>query len=159
MSTTNDARANAYLRTQVMSASQEELRLMLIDGAIKFATMGRDGLAANDHEKSYEGFSQARAIVTELMTSVRQDVAPELCERVRSLYTFMYTELVSASLEKDVERANRVIELLGYERETWVLLMEQLKTERASAPATAGTPAPAAAAQPDAGYRPLSIEG
>ena len=105
---------------------------MLIDGAIKFATMGREGLAAGDHEKSYEGFSQARAIVTELMTSVRQDVAPELCERMRSLYTFMYTELVSASLEKDIGKADRVIELLGFERETWVMLMEQLKAERAA---------------------------
>lgn len=178
---TNDARANAYLRTQVMSASQEELRLMLIDGAIKFTTMGRDGLESKDLEKSYEGFSQARAIVTELMTSVRTDVAPELCERVRSLYTFMYTELVSASLEKDVVRADRVIELLGYERETWVLLMEQLKVERASAvtKAAVGAPAPSQAPNPaaaqqapavqpkpamptnpaDPGYRPLSIEG
>ena len=165
MTTTNDPRANAYLRTQVMSASQEELRLMLIDGAIKFATMGREGLAAGDHEKSYEGFSQARAIVTELMTSVRQDVAPELCERVRSLYTFMYTELVSASLEKDIGKADRVIELLGFERETWVMLMEQLKAERAAGAAPVGAsglaaaPASAQATVPDAGYRPLSLEG
>ncbi len=160
MATTNDARANAYLRTQVMSASQEELRLMLIDGAIKFTTMGRDGLVAGDHEKSYLGFSQARAIVTELMTSVRADVAPELCERVRAVYTFMYTELVSASLEKDAARADRVIELLGYERETWVLLMDQLRAQRASAqPAAVGQAAVASGASPEAVYRPLSVQG
>lgn len=156
MSTTNDARANAYLRTQVMSASQEELRLMLIDGAIKFTTMGRDGIASGDHEKSFEGFAQARAIITELMTSMRPDVAPELCERVRSLYTFMYTELVTASMERDSAKADRVIDLLGFERETWVLLMEQLKAERSgSVPAAAS----GSGAVGDAGYRPLSLEG
>ena len=159
MSTLNDPRSNAYLQTQVMSATPEELRLMLIDGAIKFATMGRAGLASGDHEKSYEGFSQARAIITELMTSMRTDVAPELCERVRSLYSFLFTELVTASMERDIARADKVIELLGYERETWVLLMEQIKAERASgnaAPVATGTPDGPA---PDAGYRPLSVQG
>ena len=29
--------SNAYLRTKVMTASPEELRLMLLDGAIRFA--------------------------------------------------------------------------------------------------------------------------
>ncbi len=159
MSTTNDARANAYLRTQVMSATPEELRLMLIDGAIKFTTQGRDGLASGDAEKSFEGFAQARAIITELMTSMRTDVAPELCERVRSLYTFLYTELVSASLERDASKADRVIEMLGYERETWVLLMEQLKAEHAGG--GEGSQAPDAGPAQDAGtgYRPLSLEG
>lgn len=138
---------------------------MLIDGAIKFTTQGRDGLASGDHEKSYEGFAQSRAIITELMTSMRTDVAPELCERVRSLYTFMYTELVSASMERDLPRADRVIELLTYERETWVLLMEQVKRERAAGqvPGQAAAPSPTAGTiqptPPADGYRPLSVEG
>lgn len=159
MSTTSETQANTYLRTQVLSATAEELRLMLLDGAIRFTTQGLDGLRKGDHERSYEGFTQARAIITELMTSMRTDVAPELCERVRSLYTFLYTELVTASMEQDAGRAERVIELLGYERETWVLLMEQIKRERAEgvAPAPAGSIAPTP--PPADGYRPLSVEG
>ena len=42
--------ANAYLRTQVMSASPAELRMMLLDGAVKFARQGRQGLAEQNHD-------------------------------------------------------------------------------------------------------------
>lgn len=138
--------ANAYLRTKVMTASPEELRLMLLDGAIKFARQGRDGLDHRDYEASYNGISQCRDIVMELITTIRPEVDPDLCQRVRALYTFMYTELVEASMEKDVARVDKVIELLEYERETWALLMEKLAEDRGVIPAE---PEP----------RSLSVEG
>jgi flagellar protein FliS len=124
--------ANAYLRNKVFSASAEELRLMLLDGAIKFTTQGRDGVLAGDHEQSFEGFSQARAIIAELMTSMRPEVAPDLCERVRAVYSFLYRELVAASTERDASKADRVLEILAFERETWVMLMEQLRADRSA---------------------------
>lgn len=148
--------ANAYLRTQVMSASPAELRMMLLDGAVKFARQGRQGLADKNHELVYTGFSQARAIVTELMTSIRHEVAPELGERVRSLYAYLFQELVGASLESDIDRADNVIKLLEFEAETWRLLLAKLKDEEQSAPKA--TYAPAAEGKP-AAYTPLSIEG
>lgn len=144
-----------------MSASPAELRMMLIDGALKFSRQGRDGLAEGNHERSYEGFSQARAIISELMTSMRADVAPELCERVRSLYSYMYNQLVSASMDRDTAKADEVLSLLEYERQTWAMLMEQLKTEpAAAAPATQPVPhSPAHHDPAPEGYRPLSVQG
>ena len=56
--------AQAYLRTKVLTASPAELRLLLIDGAIRFAQTMRDGLEVKDHEKIYEGSSNCRAIKT-----------------------------------------------------------------------------------------------
>lgn len=150
--------ANAYLRTQVMSATPAELRMMLLDGAVKFAKQGRQGLAEKNHELVYTGFSQARAIVTELMTSMRPEIDPDLCERVRSLYAFFFQELVAASLENDIARADKVIELLEFEAETWRLLMDKLKTEEPTTRAATPTYAPAAESKPGA-YTPLSIEG
>jgi flagellar protein FliS len=126
--------ANAYLRTKVMTASPEELRLMLLDGAIKFARQGREGLATKNYEASYNGISQSRDIVLELLTTIKPQYDPELCERVKAVYTFIYSEMVTASMEKSVPKLDSVIKLLEYERETWALLMEQLVTERAKAP-------------------------
>jgi flagellar secretion chaperone FliS len=135
--------ANAYLRTKVMTASPEELRLMLLDGAIKFARQGREGLASKDFEASYNGISQSRDIVLELLTSIKPEHDPELCERVRAVYTFMYSEMVSASMEKSIPKLDSVIQLLEYERETWSMLIGQLVVERsaAKAPPNQGTPA------------------
>lgn len=133
--------ANAYLRTQVLTASPEQLRLMLLDGAIRFAEQAAEGIAAQDYEATYNGITQCRAIVLELATSVRPDVDPELSERVRSVYMFIYRELIDASLQRNAETIARMIELLQYERETWAMLIEKVAEERA-----AGRPAPVPAA-------------
>jgi len=122
--------ASAYLKTKVLSASPEELRLMLLEGGIKFAMQGREGLKARNYEASFNGFSQARNIVMELINSIKPEVDPKLCERVGSLYTFIYTQLVEASFHKDIAKADKVIELLEYERETWVMLMAKIAEER-----------------------------
>ncbi len=137
-----NASANAYLKTRVLTASPEELRLMLIDGAIRFATQGREGLIEKNFEKSFEGISNCRNIITELMLTMRDEIDPDLCAKVRSLYSYMFQQLVDASLERSTEKMDVVLDLLGYERETWVMLMDQLARERAGAPSTEPKPGP-----------------
>jgi flagellar protein FliS len=125
--------ANEYLRNRVLTATPEELRLMLLDGAIKFGRQGREGLARKDFEAVYTGLTACRDIVTELLTSVRPEPNPELATRVRSLYAFIYTLLVEGGLDKDVAKLDQAIELLEYERETWALLMQKVTEERGRA--------------------------
>ncbi|MEM0982982.1 MAG: flagellar export chaperone FliS [Planctomycetota bacterium] len=124
---------NAYLRTKVLSAPPEQLRLLLLDGALKFCRQADAALGTNDFEKSFEGFNQAREIVIELVKTINSDADPELAERVRGLYLFMYKELAQASIRRDREGLAKIIELLEYERETWVMLLEQITNENASA--------------------------
>jgi len=138
--------------------------MMLLDAAVKFAKQGQQGLVDGDHEQVYNGFSQARAIVSELMTSMRPEAAPELCEQVRALYAYVFQELVAASLESDLPKADRVVELLEFEQQTWRMLMEQIKNEGgATITAKPATPAPGRTAgygTPNTdNYTPLSIEG
>ena len=122
--------AQAYLRTKVLTAPPEQLRLMLLDGAVKFGRQGADGLRRRDFEASYNGLSQCRNIVVELLTTMRPDVEPELCDRMTGLYTFMMGELMRAGFEKDPGRVDEVVRLLEYERDTWAMLLEKLAGER-----------------------------
>ncbi|MFG0241611.1 MAG: flagellar export chaperone FliS [Phycisphaerales bacterium JB054] len=135
---TTATEANAYLRTQVLTASPQQLRLMLLDGSIRFLQQAIDGLGNKDYEASYNGITQARAIVLELATSVSPDVDRELAERVRSVYMYLYRELIDASLNRSLPRLEKAADLLRYERETWAMLMEKVATERAAN--TADTP-------------------
>lgn len=139
--------ANTYLRTKVMTATPAELRLMLLDGAIKFATQGRDGIVAKDYEAMFNGISQAREIIVELMTSIAPEAPADLADRIRSLYSWMFKELVDASFDKDAEKATKVIEVLEYERETWALFMKRLAGEPVDI-AGAPTPPPATDGRP-----------
>ncbi len=122
---------NPYFRTKVLTASREELRLLLIDGSIRFMQSGREALAGRNWEKVFENFTNAKAILMELINTLDHSAAPELCGRLSGLYTYMYTRLTEGSLEKDLAKVDEVIELMQYERETWVLLMEKLSSERA----------------------------
>lgn len=148
MATRDASKADAYLRNRVMTASPEQLRLMLLDGAIKFGSQGLEGMKASDFEAVYEGVSQCRAIVAELLSSIRDDVDPELAHRARSVYGFMFRELMELGIERDAKRMTKVLEILEYERETWVLLMEKLAGEGATrTPASAGEERPSISLQ------------
>jgi len=116
---------NPYLRTKVLTANPAELRMLLLDGALRFARRGRTGLAEKNFEEAYNGISQCQSIVMELINALRDDVDPTLCEQLRGLYVFMYSQLVSGLSEKNVEHVDEVIRLLEYERETWSMVMEQ----------------------------------
>lgn len=153
--TQNNATANAYLRTKVMTAGPEELRLMLLDGAIKFLRQGQDGIGRKDWEAVFDGFSKCRNIVLELINSVRPELEPELCARVTSLYTFLYTQLVEAGFDKDTAKAEKVLGILEYERETWVLAMQRAAEERGQIAEPVGQPSPTSAPRRSV----LSVQG
>lgn len=106
---------------------------MLLDGALRFARQAEDGLETRNYEHTYAGFTQCRAIVLELANSIRTDQIPEFGGKIQGLYHFMYAELVGASHEKDVGRLRKVIELLEFERETWMLAMQRAAEDRAQA--------------------------
>ena len=67
---------DAYLRTKVMTAKPAELRLMLIDGAIRFTEQAKRGYETKDFEAAYNGTTRAQAILLELVASLRHDLAP-----------------------------------------------------------------------------------
>ncbi len=126
--TMND-QAIAYLRNRVMSARPEELRLMLIEGGLRFAHMGREGLESKNFEQSFNGISQCQAVLSEMITGLDRSHSPELVDRLHGLYSFIYSRTVDAGLEKDPAIMDEVTRFFDYERETWIMLMEKLVEE------------------------------
>src|SRR4051794_32288186 len=132
---TNQA-ANQYLRAKVLTATPEQLQLMLYDGAIAFAEQAKLALQKNDFENSFNGISRAQKIIAELSSSLRPSVAPELCGKLASLYNFVYRKLIEANIEHKVESLDDALSILRYQRETWALLLNQLGQKKAAAAAT-----------------------
>lgn len=124
MTTTNATQT--YLRNKVMTSSPAELRQMLLDGAIRFAEQARRGYESKDFELAFDGTTKAQAILMELLNALRPEQAPELCERLSALYTFMYTSLVKASTSRDVALVDEVLSLLRFERETWAMALAEI---------------------------------
>ncbi len=125
--------SDAYLHDAVMTATPEQLQLMLYDGAIRFATQGRDAILAKDYETVYQRFSRAQKIVLEMQSGLRPEVNPSLCAQMAALYNFIYRKLVEASIHRDVAAADDALKILRHQRETWAMLMDKLKEEQAGA--------------------------
>ncbi len=136
----SSSQPNPYLQTKVMTASTAELRLLLFDGALKYAEQGKAALEAGDHEAAYEGISRCQDILIELINSLQPQHSPELYQQLSSLYTFMYTRLIAAVGERSPAIVEEVLRLLRYERETWSMLLERLAEENVAAGGLVDTP-------------------
>ena len=120
------AAVNPYLRTKVMTATPEELRLMLYDGALKFCRLAAAAIGERRHEDSYHNLARAQKIVLELSTSLKHSLQPDLCGKLSALYTYVYRKLVDASMNRDAAPLSEAIKLLDFERQTWRMLMDKL---------------------------------
>ena len=79
-----------YLKNAVMTATPEQLQLMLFDGAIRFTLRGREALERDDVEGAFNGFERAQRIVLELNSGLRREVNPQLVDQTAALYDFIY---------------------------------------------------------------------
>src|SRR5271170_2376372 len=95
--------AQNYLRTRVMTATPEQLQMMLFDGAIRFGEQARIALEQKNWEVSYNMISRMQKILTELNSSLKHDIFPELCGKLAGLYNYAFRKLVEASVKHKVE--------------------------------------------------------
>ena len=141
MNQTSDA-SRQYLKNSVMTASAEQLHLMLLDGAIRFALRGREAIEAGDIEAMFNSLERAQRIVLELSNGLRREINPELVDRMAALYAFIFRRLVDANMQRDTQGVDDAVRILRHQRETWALLIEKLKKEL---PAPGGSVTPPAA--------------
>jgi flagellar protein FliS len=139
----NPQAAQNYLRMRVMTATPEQLQMMLYDGAIRFAEQARVALLEKNYEKSYNAISRVQKILTEMSATLKHDVYPELCGKLASLYNFAYRKLIEANVDHTVESLDEALNVLRFQRETWAMLLDQLgKSKAATAATKINMPAP-----------------
>jgi flagellar protein FliS len=134
-----------YRSAALLTASPQQLRLMLIDAALAAVATIESHWRSADWEQASAAFVQVRRIVIELLCGVKPD-ASELARKVRSLYAFIFRTLTESQLFRDEQRLADARRLLQMERQTWQSVCEQQPAAVMSLPvsldgiATAGTP-------------------
>jgi flagellar protein FliS len=131
----NPKAANNYLRTKVLTATAEQLQMMLFDGAIRFGEQAKAALQQKNYEQSFKLLVRAQNIVCQLRGALKHDVDPDLCGKLSSLYAFAYRRLVDANLKHNIKSLDEALEVLKYQRETWARLMDKLAKQKAAAAA------------------------
>ena len=137
-----------YLANRVNTASPAQLHLMLIDGAIRFASDAAGRFEANDVDGASHPLRRSLDIASELLASVRHSDS-ELNQKLASLYEFVFTRLTMAFVNTDREKLAEAIRILEVQRETWMQACEK----------SAGATAKPAAEAPRGPHKPVSLPG
>lgn len=145
--------AHRYLENRVMTASKEDLFLMLFDGALRFCEQARVKLQDEDRELAGTPLVRAQKIVLELVACWSKDDLPaDVHAAVLNLYDFVYHRLVKANLERRAGPLDEAQRILAHLRDTWAAALDKDRQDRFPMLARL-----AAALPVDSG--PVSLEG
>ena len=147
---------NQYLKTQIETATKEQLVVMLFDGIIKFTEQARSAIQANNIEESHHSLMRAQAIVMELICTIDKDKGGEVADNLMSLHAYAFNCLIVCNMKKDVTKIDEVQKIYRELREAWVGAMDNLGIASASGKSAAAPSAPAPATAAPVAKAPLA---
>ena len=128
-----NAYMNQYHENQIMTASREQILIMLYDGAIRFCRQAMAANNAGNKVLKLEKSGKVLAIVTEFSNSLNHEIGGEIAENLDALYHFMTRELLEARKVDTNEHLKVVETLLVDLRQTWAEAIETNKKEQNTA--------------------------
>ena len=108
----------AYREQSVLTATPEQLVVMLYDGVIRFLTQCEKAFGAGDQETAFDRLARGEAIIDELLATLDMD-AGDIAERLQAIYVFNKRLLLEARTAQDPAKVAVVIRLMGELRGAW----------------------------------------
>jgi len=109
-----------YQRTNVNTADQRQLIVMLYDGLLRFLNKARQRIQANDIEGAHNYLVRSREIVAELIATLRPEKGGDIGQNLKRLYAYAFDRIVQANLFKDEAMVEEVIRIMSILREGWI---------------------------------------
>ncbi len=125
----------AYRQTQITTASQANLILMMYEGAMRFTRQALDSLDAQDPAGMVRNIQKARDIVNELSLSLDISQGGEAAARLESLYQFTLSQLTLANIKTDRAPLEAVLRVLTPLTSAWQTVAEGQTEEAPLTPA------------------------
>lgn len=117
---------NKMLEDQVMTATKEELTLMLYEGGIRFLNQAIIAVEKGQAVRANNLILRVEDIVREFQITL--DHKYPISKQLDSLYDYMYRRLVEGNVQKDVNALKEVLTMFRDFRDTW---KEAMKLARA----------------------------
>lgn len=109
---------NVYKNNSVNYASKDQLLLMLVDGAVKFAKISRQAIIDKDIKKAHTNLMKTQEIFIELMVSLDMEKA-EWTNDLMQIYAFIKDKLVEANMKKEIKIMDEILPLIEEVRDLW----------------------------------------
>ena len=116
---------NQYKENSVLTASPQELTLMLYNGALKFMHQGKLSIEQRNIQGANEALKRAQDIIDEL--NITLDMNFELSKNLRALYIFVNERLFEANIKKDIKYIDEAYNMVTELRDTWKQAMKLAK--------------------------------
>lgn len=107
-----NAYSNHYQNNQVMTASPEQILIMLYDGAIRFVRQAKQAMVNGRQADKATSISKAVAIITEFSNTLDYEVGGEIALDLSQLYAFMIRELSAVNAQSNADRLEPVEKIL-----------------------------------------------
>ena len=119
MSSTDPVRA--YRETQIKTANQIKLIVMLYDGAIRHLNLALEDLTGSHelYDRVNNHIVAAQDIVSELMASLDFERGGEIARGLFSIYSYANRRLLDGNVRKDRAPLEEVKRLLAELRDAW----------------------------------------
>ena len=112
------ASPQAYRESSVLTATPEQLVVMLYDGAGRFLRQAEAALGEGAWEHAHDRLQRGEAIIDELLATLDMDQG-QIAERLQAIYIYCKRCLREARKDREGEKIRLVIRLLGELREAW----------------------------------------
>lgn len=106
-----------YQQNSVMTASSEELTLMLYNGCLKFIKLAKKAMLDKQFEEKNKNLLKAQAIIQELRSTLNPDIA--LSQELEQLYEYQNNSLMEANMKNDAAALDAVLADVTELRNTW----------------------------------------
>ena len=120
--------ANAYKRQQILTASPEELTLMLYSGAIRYVTESIIAIEKKEVEKAHKANIRAQNIMREFMVTL--DMKQEISKNWLLIDEYILHCLIQGNVKKDKTQLEEARKLLVEFRDAWVQVMKKVSADK-----------------------------
>lgn len=116
---------SAYQKTNINTASQGKLIVLLYEGAIKNLSTAvnyfesKGNILPGNIEKFGICLQKTQAIITELEVSLDMEKGGEIAKNLMALYVYFNEELMNAGINKNKEKITFVLEKLKTLADSW----------------------------------------
>lgn len=123
--------AAAYKNQQILTASPEQLTLMLYNGAIQFINASMAAIDNGNISEAHNSNMRAQDIIREFMATL--DMKYEISKGYQQLYDYLEYRLIQANMKKDKNQLEEAKQILVELRDAWVQAMKIARNPQAAA--------------------------
>ncbi len=120
--------AEAYKRQQVLTATPEQLTLMLYNGCLKFIGEGIEAVKDKKYESANTSLIKAQRIISEFRLTLNMDY--EISHQLFPLYNYVYDRLIEGNMKSDTAPLEEAKEIITELRDAWVGAMKKARAEK-----------------------------